>query len=461
MSEELLVVGAGPAGMAAALAAHRLGATVTVLDENTRPGGQIYRQPLTAEALSARGSDPKARAGQAMVDAFTEAGIRYVPETVCWGASPPRRVQVFTEGPGTRDIHARSVILATGAYERPVPFPGWTLPGVMTAGGAQVFLKSQGIVPGRRFLLAGSGPLQFALAAQLVKAGARVEAVVDVTRPWSRQTLAGLPGLAAYPAVIREAAGLIKTLTRARVPVIWGAGMRRALGTTQVEVAEIGGVDGDWRPTGDRVRRFTVDTVCLGYGFVPSTELATLLRCELRHDLFAGGWVPSKAETMETSQELVYAAGDGSGIGGSVVAELEGEIAGISAALRLGYGRGDEEVLLRRAKLQATLRRMRRFTRALGRVMTPKEGVGEWLTGETVVCRCEEVRDSDIRAAIDQGACGLRGVKLRTRAGMGLCQARMCAPAIAAAYGEAFGGGPAAPPRPQIPIKPVGGHVLL
>ena len=425
---DVAVVGAGPAGLAAALAAARAGAAVTVVDMGQLPGGQYLRQPAVAGAAPTRHTGRSGRAARLLRLATAHPRIRFLVRHQVWQATPDGPATLRLHGPdGPATLRPRALVLAPGAHDRVVPFPGWDLPGVVTAGCAQALVKGHGVLVGRRVLVAGTGPFLLAVAACLADAGARVAGVVEASRmaAWARHPVA----LATAPAKLWEAARYLATLRRHRVP-LWE---RQAV----TEVAEAGDglratvrrVDAGWRP-GPVTRTVSVDAVCVGYGFVPSVELAVALGCATGTDV-DGNLVVTVDAFQRSTVPGVLVAGEATGVGGADLAMAEGEVAGLAAAHHLGLL---DEPALARAAAPARRRaaRWRRFAATLHRVHPVPDGWTAWLRDDTVLCRCEEVTAGRIRADVAAyGVDDLRALKLVTRVGMGLCQGRMCGRAAA------------------------------
>ncbi|MEV7596133.1 NAD(P)/FAD-dependent oxidoreductase [Kitasatospora sp. NPDC089797] len=434
---DLAVVGAGPAGLAAAVTAADLGLRCVLLDGGQRSGGQYYRHP--APGLGAARPD-RLHHGWSVytglaerLDAHERSGRAvFRGGHQVWALERTGRgfaVHV-TRGPEAGDratVRARTVLLATGAYERQLPFPGWTLPGVVTAGGAQAMLKAGLVLPGRRIVVAGSGPLLLAAASSLVTAGAEVPAVVEATAYLGYARRPGV--LAAVPAKLVEGAGHGRALLRHGVRLRPRSAVVEAHGTDRVTAVTVARLDADWRPLPGTGRRIECDALAVGHGLLPQIELAV----ELGAATVAGadGAVALRVDArLRTSVPGLWSAGETNGVGGADLALAEGElaahaIAGDLAGRAAAGERPGRSLLRRRARLRA-------FAALMAAAHRPGPGWTGWLRPDTDVCRCEEVPVARIREAVEElGAGDPRTVKLLTRAGMGWCQGRMCGPAVA------------------------------
>jgi NADPH-dependent 2,4-dienoyl-CoA reductase/sulfur reductase-like enzyme len=448
---DLLVAGGGPAGLAAAADAAAAGLAVGLVDERVTLGGQIFKQlgpGFEGPAV------PDAR-GRRLIEAAERSGARIMCSTAVV-AIEGSDVVLVGDGERARTVHARRLLLATGAYDRPVAFPGWTLPGVLTAGGAQTLVKTQRVVIGRRVVFAGSGPLALAFPAQLRGFGIGVELVLEAGPPPRAGDAARMLRAArGNGALLREAATYRAALLRARVPLRYRRIVVRAEGDGRVESVTHARVDADWRVVPGTEETVAADALCLGYGFTPSVELARLAGCRLADDEDRGGPIVVVDPWMRTTVDGVLAAGDGTGVDGSYVAIDEGRLAALGAAMDLGglTPRAAEEAA---APIRARIAAKRRFARTLRRMHRIGPGVFELADVQTVVCRCEEVTRGRLEVAIETSA-DINVVKGLTRAGMGLCQGRNCqrqvAALIAARHGLAIGA--VAPATPRLPARPV------
>nr|WSW66018.1 NAD(P)/FAD-dependent oxidoreductase [Streptomyces sp. NBC_00995] len=438
---ELAVVGAGPAGLAAAVTAADGGLDVVLLDAADAPGGQYYRAP--APGLGA--TRPEAlhhgwatfAALTARLDRHRAAGrIRHLTGHHVWAverSGPDWTLHAVTGSDG-RDgattLDARRLLVATGSHERQLPFPGWTLPGVVGAAGAQAMLKSGLVLPGRRIVVAGSGPLLQAVAVFLARAGARVPALVEASGyvAYGRAPLV----LTANPGRLAEGARHAAALARHRIRPLTHRAVTAVHGTDRVEGVTVSRLDRDWRALPGTGRRIDCDVLAVGHGLVPQLDLAVGIGCATRCGA-DGSPALELDDELRTTVPGVWAAGETGGIGGVQLALTEGELAARSVIADARGGPG----AARTAALLRSRSRMRAFAALMGAVHRPGPGWTDWTEADTEVCRCEEVTTGAILTAVRElGAGDSRTVKLLTRAGMGWCQGRTCGFAVRALAGR-------------------------
>jgi NADPH-dependent 2,4-dienoyl-CoA reductase/sulfur reductase-like enzyme len=373
------------------------------------------------------------------------SGARLLLRTTCVALSGTEAVLV-AEGERARSVSAKHVLLAPGAHDRPVVFPGWTLPGVLTAGAAQTIVKTHRVTPGRNVLFAGSGPLALAFPAQLHHYGVNVVAALEAGRAPGPAALARL-ALAARGnlSLLQDAARYRMELLRGGVPLRYGRIVVRAEGGERVEAVVHAAVDHAWRVVPGTEETVEVDALCVGYGFFPSVELLRVAGCALRYDEALGGPVAVVDRWQRTSVPGVLAAGDGTGVRGSYAAEDQGRLAAVGLV-------GDEA---RAAPIRRRLERRLRFQHALDGMYDVGPGIYELAASDTVVCRCEELRRDELDRAIE-GTLDVNVVKAFTRVTMGLCQGRNCqrqvAALISSRHGVSIGEIPFATPRS--PVRP-------
>jgi octopine oxidase subunit A len=452
-SVDVAVIGAGPAGLAAATQAARAGLSVVLLDEQEAVGGQIYRAIERSDVQRRNILGPDYAAGSALAGAFARSGARYVPNASVWQVTRERSVHYLKDGK-VASFEAKRVVLATGALERPFPIPGWTLPGVMTAGAAQILLKSAGEVPTEPPILVGCGPLLYLLGWQYVRAGVPIRALVDTTRHDDRWRAKRhmLSALRAWP-YLSKGLQLMRTLREAGVP------MHEAADDLRVE----SGIDEDGseraRALHFSVRgvshRIEANVILLHQGVVPNTQFTQSLRASHTWDEAQLCFAPVTDQWGELDVPGIFVAGDGGGIGGAQAAETQGEVTALAIAAQLGAidtaARNRRSApLLRRL---SDVMRIRPFLDSLYRPRdenrVPKD--------EVIVCRCEEVTAGELRHFVKLGCLGPNQAKSFGRCGMGPCQGRLCGLTVTEVIADARDVAPATVGYYRIrpPIKPL------
>jgi D-hydroxyproline dehydrogenase subunit alpha len=411
---DIVVAGAGPAGLNAAQAAAREGATVALLDDNPRPGGQIWRQ--------GPGHRPTAPLHVLLAALKMQPNVTLLPSTRVIAPLGPRGLLLESAEQGGVSITYDRLILATGARERLLPFSGWTLPGVTGAGALQALIKGGMPVHGERIVIAGSGPLLIAALATARAAGAQVAAVVEQASALAVARFG--VSLLSEPAKLRQAIAMTRGFAGVRY---WtGSMVRQADGAGRVERVTI--------RHGQREVTLDCDRIACGYGLLPNITLAQALGCAIN----AAGEIVVDDE-QRTSVERVLAAGECTGVGGAELAGVEGEIAGLSASGALASC-----TLASRTALYARRTRWRRFGQRVEMAFALQAAACTPPADATLLCRCEDVSLGEVRACPDW-----RQAKLHTRCGMGACQGRICG----AAAGLYFGWNPAAPRPPFSPAQ--------
>jgi D-hydroxyproline dehydrogenase subunit alpha len=445
---DVLVVGGGPAGLSAAAVAAEAGIRVVLVDDRPVPGGQFYKQPIPELPLPRRQrADVQFSKGRDLIARARAAGIEIVRGTVLNAALPPA-VVVESEGRAAT-VRSRRLILATGAFERARPVPGWTLPGVMTTGAAQTLLRSYGVVVGRRVLIAGNGPLNLQVALELHRAGATIIALLEAA---PRPGLCNLRQLArmaiSAPALTIDGMRYVAALKAGRIPFLHAAAIDRIEAGDQLTATLMDG------------RSFAADVVCMGYGFLPSNELARLLGCRHHYDAAAGCLRTTHDENCRTSIDAVFAIGDATGLGGARAAEAEGIIAGLTAAIDIGAS-PSAAALNDAMAARASLGRQRRFQQALWQLFKPIAELADGPPAEAIICRCEEIEARSLEEFVLSGA-PIGSIKRATRLAMGRCQGRYCGPLAVDMLARQNGRRPSEAdfPAPRPPIKPVPIEVL-
>ncbi|MCX7342119.1 MAG: FAD-dependent oxidoreductase [Hyphomicrobiales bacterium] len=446
VTADVLVIGGGAGGLSAALAARSCGLDVLLLDERQTEGGQYYKQP--SAALKAEPLDRQQRDGAALRQRCEGAGVRIIDGAETFAALDAGSVMATHAG-RTAVYRARAMVIATGAYERAVPIPGWTLPGVMTTGALQTLWRSHRALPGHRILIAGNGPLNLQVACEVMAAGADVVAVAEAAALFAPARAGAALRMALHdPSLTAAGLALMARARRGGASLRFGQ-VARAISAVKggLEV-ELGSA------TGGHGERFVVDVVALGYGFQPSNELLRALGARHDHDPGIRALRTVRTRECETTVPNLFAVGDACGLGGALAALEEGEIAGLAIAERLG-ARSPAGVSTNAAHRR--LEGHRRFQAALWRLYdAPSPGLS-LADDATLICRCEEVSKAALLAAMADGEPSIGAVKRRTRAGMGRCQGRYCGPLIAAHLAEETGRplDERALFAPRAPVKPV------
>lgn len=447
---DVVVVGAGPAGIRAAETLSRHGQTPILIDEARQCGGQIYRQPPAGANRPAQeiyGLD--ARKAQAIHAVLGERGARidYRPETLVWNITHVgEKLHLDTlRGDRSATIITDRLILATGAVDRVLPFPGWTLPGVFTLGAAQIALKSQGIAIGRRVALIGAGPLLPLLAHQYIKAGIKPAVVLDAT-PFTAKVLA-LPRMLAAPSTLLKGLRYMASAVRAGVPYVHGVRAIRATGDDRVAgliYLDRAGVE----------HRIDCDAVAASFGLRSENQLADLAGCHFAYDATARQWQPRTDVSGRTSQQQVYLAGDGAAIGGADVAELAGERAALAVLEDTGVMVDGDRI----SRVEMWLGWYATFRRGLDAAYPFPAHMLDGLAPDTTLCRCEGIDCGAVQRSVhEQQPADVNRLKAFTRIGMGRCQGRMCGLAASEMLARtgAISIEMAGRLRAQPPIKPI------
>jgi len=433
---DVLVLGAGPAGMAAAATARGRGLSVLLLDENAGPGGQVHRAIERRKAKDEQDAD-----GAKLAQALRSSGAELRFGATLWAVEPGGKV-FWSEAGAAKSIVARRILLCTGATERPLPIPGWTLPGVMTVGAAQIALKTAGLVPEARIWIAGQGPLLWLYAKQALDAGGRIAGIVDLSHGVPPAALWHLPRALMAPGYLWKGFRWQRAVKAAGVRVMSGETVRaEGEGRLQRVIVDDEPLDADF--------------LLLHDGVVPNTQVTRAIPgCRHDWDPVQQCWKPHLDEWGNTTVEGVMVAGDGGGIGGARAAAHAGRLAALEAAHALGRltkDQRDAEAGIERLGLNRQMA-IRPFLDAL---FPPRPAAA--IADDTILCRCEEVTAGRVREAVTLGCLGANQTKAFTRSGMGPCQGRVCGPAVHAVIAAARGVEPSKvdPFRTRFPTKPL------
>ena len=417
---DVLVLGGGPAGMVSAITASQNGLRVGLIDEQAEAGGQIWRAPW---ASSPQGYEsPEARDGNKMRDRLALSSVTCLFGRRIWSVTDRYRVDLLGAD-GVEIFQAPHLIVALGAHERVIPFPGWTLPGVMGLAAATIMLKAHGLAPPKDWVLAGVGPLLAAVAAGYARKGHPPKAIIDLSGP--SDWFAALPSLASRPGLFKQGVGWVLSIVSSRIPIYFRHAIRRAEGQDRISACVIGPVDADGKSIDGPEVGIACNAMMVGNGLVPGGEVPRLLGADqvYRHEL--GGWIPECDPFGRTSLEHLYAIGDGAGIRGGAVACSAGKLAGLAAAH--DAGRIDAGAFAHQsAQALAEHRKLSAFSDAMAHMIRLRPAQVASIEADAVICRCEDVTRQDLVAAARAGARDVNQLKHFTRCGMGPCQGRMC-----------------------------------
>jgi len=424
---DVAIVGAGFAGLAAAEVLARNGLEIRVFDENPHVGGQLLRRPGgTSHGSGGFEFDGIKRSGLRLVDRVTRRGVKVHSGTQVLGLFPENTLLMEDKDGRVSEISARCVLCAAGARETYLPFKGWTLPGVISTGSAQILIKSSGMLPAKETLIGGLGPLLFVLAREISRHGGRVLAVLDHAGlseriRFLRMLPRDLPKLL-DGAWIMALLALSGIRVRSRMRILEANGKSRLESVVAARAARNGEII-----SGTEIR-YPTECLAVGFGFAPSIELLLQAGCAAEHVPERGGWVVRTNEFLETSLENMFAAGEVTGIAGARKSMIEGRIAGLAILERLGRPAPGAP------QLQQGLARQRRHQLRYGAVLNRMCRLpGDWarnMPEETIICRCEDVRMADIRKALADGFITPGALRKACRCGLGNCQGRICSPIL-------------------------------
>jgi NADPH-dependent 2,4-dienoyl-CoA reductase/sulfur reductase-like enzyme len=421
---EAVVVGAGPAGMAAALELSRYDVNTAVIDEGEAPGGQVYRRiPAAFKETSAKRMTHRQRAGRRLTQAFLQPNEKMTifSQSSIWGSFEPHSLNVLHSDQILK-LSYQKLIICEGANKRFIPFPGWTLPGVMSIGGMQKLLRHQRLIPGKRILLAGTGPLLIAAAAELIQSGANMAGVLEAAKLLEISPL--ISEMFRQKGLLEESIVNVIPLLKNRKLLQRRSCIVEAHGKDRVEAVTICQLDDDWRPVAASKKVVKTDAVGIGFGFKPGGRLSRLCGCKHYFDSKKGGFVPILDAYQAADQADIYVAGDAAGIGGATMAEIQGGIAGVHAACSLGRISKNRFGPLIQPLLKSK-ERVAQYSRKLEQIYRPRDAIYQTITPETIICRCEGVTAGEIWEQMEKGRLDLTSLK-PARLGMGPCQGRGC-----------------------------------
>lgn len=423
---DFIVIGSGPAGLAAAITAAKVGLRVTVIGEDATIGGQIFRQLMPPLKFHERGFDiQEEKIFMKLRNEWEQLNIQFFNKAIVWAVFDDKVVAL--NNPEYSLLKTKRLLISEGAYETPVAFPGWTLPGVMTLGAIQTLLKGQGVVPAGKIVVAGTGPLLYYTASQLLNNGAYVKGIIEAASFAQVSSWAGR--LWRAPGILAKGFKYIATIKKNRIPIYFSSVVKEARGDERLREIEYVKVNHLWKPETGTEQRMKADVLCMNFGFTPSTQLSHMVGCAHSCDSKVRGWIPIFNSSFETTQGGVFVAGDGTGIGGAKIAILQGRIVATEVARQLGAIKDIEAASLF-GRLKRQISHHRWYQNFLNKIYSFRPGLLDLLTDDTLICRCEEVNYRMVSDAIKKGSASIEQIKRLTRIGMGKCQGRFCYPSL-------------------------------
>jgi len=425
MKKNINIIGAGPAGLSAAIQLAHLGVHSTIIDENVEIGGAIFKKPYKGLKNSAFRDEKTFIQAKKLYNEFEQLSsyIHLKLESEVMGNFPLTKDLAILQKGKIETISDQYLLISTGCYERAQPFPGWTLPGIMSVGGIQLQAKCGNVKPGNRAALIGTGPLLMVAAKQLHMAGVEVVAVVEAGK--QKQIAKKSLNLMSNLKLLKEGIDYMAYLKKHKIPFYYGHGVVSAKGENGLEEIMIAPYNDKWEPVKEKSFSLEVDCVGIQYGYVPRVQLTQMLKCEHQYDSTRGGFFSTTDNWQRTSVEKIYSAGDSSGVYGSDIAMLSGKIAA------LGYLIDSNQISLMEAQkianpMRKRMAKFQKFQHALNDFSGLKEGLMTLSKKDTIICRCEHVKQEAIDKAINLGVKNMSALKIRTRVGMGDCQGKMC-----------------------------------
>lgn len=417
---DAIVIGAGPAGLTASSCLAEMGLKVVTLDEQSRPGGQIYRNVENSSPQNLEKMGEEYRRGLQLTERFRKSGASYENNSSVWNVEPEGRVCYSKDGVSAR-ITANYVVIATGAMERPVPIPGWTLPGVMGAGAVNGLAKEANLTPSGKVVLAGSGPLLLLEASLLLEKGVEVAAILETTPKLPSPAIASeIPKALRGTSFLLKGLSMMREIKKSGVPHYKGIKNLKAVGDGSLSKVEA--------THGTEDLSFDADLLLLHFGVIPETHIYRLLKCHMQWHEKYRYWQPVTDSWGRTNYERVFAAGDGTGVSGALAAEFKGELAALEVAHCLGIIPAYERDRLAAPHREAIIRDS--YPRPLIDAFFAFDPANFTFEDKTILCRCENITVAEVREIVAQGVTDLNEVKAITRCGMGPCQGRMCGPVL-------------------------------
>lgn len=449
----VIIVGGGFSGIVAADILSGKGLSILMIDENFHSGGQLLRKISEELGVNKKYKTTYIkRVGAEFLKKIKEEDIDILKNSIVLGVYDKNEILIEVENNKVKKFHYDVLLFATGARERFLPFKGWTLPGVISTGMSQVLMKSYGILPSKKIIVAGSGLFLFSVTYELLKNGAKVISLLESTPFLNKVKL--LPSLLHAPSKAVEGMVYLSKILLSAVPVKYNSRVIEARGGNTLEEVIIAKTDmnGNVKKGSEKIIR--TDSLAIGFGFSPNVGLPSLAGCKLDFIRSLGGWIVSVNDDMETSVKDIYSAGEITGIGGAIKSINEGRIAALSILKK--FGKSEEADYKRKIK---KLKKERKNNLVFSKYFNTLYGIREddirAISNDTVICRCEDVKMGEIKEALKSGFITPGALKLSVRAGMGNCQGRTCGPIIYDLLSISSDANSMKPFSTRPPVKPV------
>lgn len=423
---DVIIIGAGPSGVKSALTCSKKGLKVLIIDSNGNSGGQIYRAPPKSYIKKSKKTLEENLIQIKFSEDLKRNNIDTAYNHTVWQVSPGFKIDTFNEN-GTIQWNTKNLIVATGTYEKIIPFDGWTTPGVIGLAASTILLKAHQTIPGNKIVLAGNGPLLISVAYYILKFGGKVDAIVDTSSKF--EWIKSMISLIFNPKNFIQGISWILKIIFSRVPIYSNSLINKVFKIENGISVEIQNIKNK------QIKKLTTEVLAVGHGLTPSTDISRLLKINHTYNDLKGGWIPRLDKYFRSSMQGLYITGDGAGISGAIPAEDKGELAAY-ALLK------DQNIIIEKEFTNKTSRIIKRlnryeiFAKGIAKLnFTPKDLINN-ISENTILCRCEDITKRDIINAVNNGAKNLNQIKSWTRFGMGPCQGRTCQYSVAKVASE-------------------------
>ena len=450
---DIIVIGAGPSGVAASLTSALNGAKVLIVDSSFDTGGQVYKPPPDTFQEIKKNYSTEIKIQKYHKKLLEEHGVHIALEHTVWQVSKGFQIYAFNNRNKKISWKCKTLIVATGTYERIIPFPGWTSPGVIGLAASTTLLKSHRVLPGYNTIVAGCGPLLAVVASGIIRAGGHVKAVIDLNGPFS--WFSSISSMLTNPSSLIQGIGWLKDIIFSRTPIYFNSTVKEVINHKNELEINITKINSKGLINTENIIKINADSLCIGHGLIPSLDILTILGVKKFFDFQSASWLAKTDKYFQTSVNNLYIVGDGAGISGAVPAYEKGLLAGHSASLNLNFISHKYFQRITK-KIFVKLKKFEKFGKSMAKLMTPPSSLIQNITDDTIICRCEDIKRGEIEKAIKSGAIEINQLKAWTRCGMGPCQGRTCEDTIARIMADHVGDRQTVGMfARKIPIKPI------